>query len=447
MIKVSIIMPLYNAAKYLEESLESVLKQTLSEFELICVNDASTDATMDILRQFSDRDGRIKILINEERSGAAYSRNKGMKEAGGKYLSFLDGDDIFEEEMLETAYHAMEEHELDVVIYEYQHVPSKDIYQKRKILHSREYKDRYCRIPFCIGGHNPDEVLKWPSSPCNKLYRRAFIESNNLEFQTLSCANDVYFVNMALMLAGKIMALDDDRIMIYARDHFEPTRISYNRDPMCTFLAMEKVQKELVERKAFLALFQHYYYKLFYSMTGALLQTKQIENMRAFYNFLQKEGISRLITLGGECYDRVDEFIKQKIELFETNSFESGWYTKEKVFEGYLYGNEQLIRKLFSDYEKKGISVGIWGMGEQGRILLNFCRRNNLKVDVVVDKGKEKQGTTIAGYPIGIPEENYDRMQAVVISGRFIYESVKKELYENGKAPEIIDINQLLKIY
>lgn len=447
MIKVSIIMPLYNAAKYLEESLESVLKQTLSEFELICVNDASTDATLDILRKFSDRDGRIKILINEERSGAAYSRNRGMKEARGEYLSFLDGDDIFEEEMLEAAYHAMEEHTLDVVIYEYRHVLSKDIYQKRKVLHSEEYKDRYCRTPFRIEEHNPDEVLKWTSSPCNKLYRRKFIESNNLEFQTLSCANDVYFVNMVLMLAGKIMVLEDDRVMLYARDHFEPTRISYNRDPMCTFLAMEKVQEELIERNVFASLFQHYYYRLFYSMTGALLQTKQAENMKTFYNFLQKEGISRFRTLGEEYYERLDEFIKQKFESFESKSFESGWYTNEGPFEAFLYGNKQLIGELFNDYEKRGISVGIWGAGNQGNILLNFCRHNNLKVDIVVDKSKEKQGVTIAGYQVSTPEENYGRMQAVVISAWFIYEYVKKELNENGQTPEIIDINQLLRIY
>ena len=91
---ISIIMPLYNAARFLEESLESIRKQSFQDFELICINDASTDNTIQILQTFQIKDSRIKILSNDERRGAAFSRNRGMREAKGTYLSFLDGGDI-----------------------------------------------------------------------------------------------------------------------------------------------------------------------------------------------------------------------------------------------------------------------------------------------------------------------------------------------------------------
>ena len=117
--KISVIMPLYNAERYLEESLKSVLSQSLSDFELICINDGSTDNTLNILRTFQKEDNRIVVLENAQRQGAAYSRNKGIEAAKGKYLSFLDGDDIFEEEMLEAGYQAAFENAVDVVIYEY----------------------------------------------------------------------------------------------------------------------------------------------------------------------------------------------------------------------------------------------------------------------------------------------------------------------------------------
>ena len=81
--KISIIMPLYNAEKYLPEALESVLDQTYKNFELICVDDASTDGTGSIVEAFQRKDARIRILQNEERSGAAQSRNKGLKAAQG----------------------------------------------------------------------------------------------------------------------------------------------------------------------------------------------------------------------------------------------------------------------------------------------------------------------------------------------------------------------------
>ena len=94
--KLSVIMPLYNADVYLRESLDSVRHQTFADFELICINDASTDTTEDILNEYKNNDSRIKVLVNKERSGAAYCRNIGITAAKGEYLSFLDGDDIFD---------------------------------------------------------------------------------------------------------------------------------------------------------------------------------------------------------------------------------------------------------------------------------------------------------------------------------------------------------------
>ena len=82
--KVSVIMPLFNAAKYLPEALKGILEQTYTDFELICINDCSTDDTAAILMDFQREDNRIKIMVNKERIGAGPSRNKGLKIAKGK---------------------------------------------------------------------------------------------------------------------------------------------------------------------------------------------------------------------------------------------------------------------------------------------------------------------------------------------------------------------------
>ncbi|MCR4893075.1 MAG: glycosyltransferase, partial [Lachnospiraceae bacterium] len=97
---VSIVMPLYNAAKYLKDTLESVLTQRYSFFELICINDCSTDGTADLLDSYQKTDERIRVLNNDCRMGAGLSRNIGMKEAKGEFLAFWDGDDIFDEDYL-----------------------------------------------------------------------------------------------------------------------------------------------------------------------------------------------------------------------------------------------------------------------------------------------------------------------------------------------------------
>ena len=90
---VSIIMPAYNSEKYIKDSIESVFKQTYSNWELIVVDDCSTDKTIEVIKSFND--SRIKLFVNETNSGAAISRNKALRGATGKWIAFLDSDDIW----------------------------------------------------------------------------------------------------------------------------------------------------------------------------------------------------------------------------------------------------------------------------------------------------------------------------------------------------------------
>ena len=115
-LKISVILPVYNVAQYLDSCLKSVIRQTLNEIEIICINDGSTDNSLEILKEFSRNDSRI-IVITQENAGAGAARNKGLSLAKGKYLSFLDADDFFEPTMLEDAYKACEEKQLDFVVF------------------------------------------------------------------------------------------------------------------------------------------------------------------------------------------------------------------------------------------------------------------------------------------------------------------------------------------
>lgn len=98
---VSIIMPNYNCGTYLVETLNSVLSQTYSNWELIIVDDCSDDNSIDIIQKYQKKDNRIKIFLNQKNSGAAYSRNLALREAKGKWIAFLDSDDIWERNKLE----------------------------------------------------------------------------------------------------------------------------------------------------------------------------------------------------------------------------------------------------------------------------------------------------------------------------------------------------------
>lgn len=447
-VKISIVMPLYNAERYLSEAIESIQCQIFTEYELICINDASTDKTLEILEQFIQSEPRIRIYSNLERSGAAYSRNYGMKRAKGRYVTFLDGDDIFDENMLERAYTAAEHYQTDVVMYERMHAVSKDIYHKKQVVHSELFRNRYCNTVFKIKNYMPHEFVNWPLAPSNKLYRRTFIENNSLEFQNLSCANDIYFSCMTMMLSERLLLLDDNRVMVYLRDHEEKSRISNSRDPKCTFQAFVHIAEELIKRDRFSELYPHYYYRFYNAVLIALRQCKTEEMQREFYDFLQMDGMHEIRVLGGEYFDRLDDYIKAELDQFVQVDFESKWFMRQN--EGIsMWLNQKymssLVVNLFQKYKALHKSVGIWGAGDNGVSLLRFCRENGLQIDMVIDKSHEKHGCIVEGYRIKAPEEIDHKLQVIIISSRYIFNDVEEELA--GKDLELIDINQFLWIY
>lgn len=109
---VSIITPVYNSASFIKKTINSVLNQTYTNWELFLINDQSTDTSSVILEEFRKKDKRIHLIINHQNVGPALSRNKGIKEASGKYIAFLDSDDSWLPEKLETQVKYMEEQQI-----------------------------------------------------------------------------------------------------------------------------------------------------------------------------------------------------------------------------------------------------------------------------------------------------------------------------------------------
>lgn len=106
---ISIVVPVYNAERFLEDTIQTVQKQTYKNWELIFVNDCSTDNSVNIIKKHQKKDKRIRLIENEKNSGAALTRNRGIEEANGTYLCFLDADDLWDEEKLEKQLKFMEE--------------------------------------------------------------------------------------------------------------------------------------------------------------------------------------------------------------------------------------------------------------------------------------------------------------------------------------------------
>lgn len=115
MIKVSVIIPVYNVEPYLKEALDSVINQTLREIEIICIDDCSTDNSYNILEEYAKKDNRIIIIKNEDNMGVGYSRNVGEKLAKGEYIHFMDPDDCISLNFYECMYNTGKKYNSDII--------------------------------------------------------------------------------------------------------------------------------------------------------------------------------------------------------------------------------------------------------------------------------------------------------------------------------------------
>ena len=213
-IKVSVVMPIYNAYAYLRPALDSVLDQTMAEIELICVDDGSTDHSLDILKEYQQRDARVRI-ITENNAGPAIARNRGLSRSRGEYVIFLDADDFYEPTLLEKLYELAVEKSLDIAISDY------DIYNSHtaKFEHniSAEHAEIFAGDKVVSKSIYPNEIFQCVSNYVwNKMFRRAFLAEKELTFdEELRVFEDVYFVMTSLSLASAIGKADE--VLIHHR--------------------------------------------------------------------------------------------------------------------------------------------------------------------------------------------------------------------------------------
>ena len=235
---VSVIVPVFNAERFLRECLDSVLAQTLREIEVICVNDGSTDASPQILAEYAARDSRMRVVSQENRGGGA-ARNAAMEIARGKFFAFLDGDDFFEPEFLGKMLVAADAGTADVVA---NRVREFDVSTgKRKILRDS------CRTD-AIGGNAvfpPEEIAdtlfsRFQNWPWNKIFRAEFVRGNGLRFQEIMRTNDLLFTCSALACARKI-AVVETPFVNYRRNfdgHCQATNDRFPLDFYKAFVAL-----------------------------------------------------------------------------------------------------------------------------------------------------------------------------------------------------------------
>lgn len=205
---ISIIMPVYNAEKYLNRSIESIMNQTYNNMEIILVNDGSTDNSLEICTNYQKKDNRIK-LINQENKGVSIARNRGIDEATGDYIMFIDSDDYIEKNMIKDMEAKITEDDIDLVIsgIKMNYIRNGQVVGEEKY----QLKDKMYSIEEMLNDILIDIDLICICGPCCKLYKREILKKNNIKFTNEFTMGEDTWYNLDYIDActGKIVTVSN----------------------------------------------------------------------------------------------------------------------------------------------------------------------------------------------------------------------------------------------
>lgn len=307
---VSIIIPMYNAERYLRECLDLLLRQTLKSIEIICVNDGSTDGTQEILKEYEKKDYRVKLL-NQENQGAGIARNNGMKSAKGEYLLFLDADDIFHEKLCEEAYYKAKYDMADIVLFQaYRYnVQSCEKEEMNWILRENLLPKR---LPFSAKDTDQKIYQITTACPWSKMFRADFVKKQGLQFQNTKNANDVFFVRTALAIAGRITVVKK-RLVTYRFNDGSNTQSRKSKAPVEFYKAFKALKLELIERGAFARVEQSYV---------NMVLTESLFNLRTAGSAEAEQTVENLL-------------LEEGFDFFEFDKYEEAYFYNKKDYMEY----------------------------------------------------------------------------------------------------------------
>lgn len=245
--QISILIPIYNVEKYLAQCLDSVCKQTLKDIEIICINDGSTDGSLDIIKQYQAKDKRIK-LINKKNTGYGDSMNQGLKTVRGKYIGIVEPDDWIERNALQDLFDLAESTAAEVI---------KCNFYLEKDGTSTKTKNITPQDALAIANEVYEHLFALPPAIWAALYRREFITKNHIEFLPTSGAafQDLGFNFKTLALAQHIV-LTTEAYLHYRMDNSDSS--SNNPEKVkCVVAEYASIEAFLKQHHLF-AKFGHY---------------------------------------------------------------------------------------------------------------------------------------------------------------------------------------------
>lgn len=286
-IAISVLIPICNVEKYLYKCMESITKQTLKNIEIICINDGSSDNSLEIIKKFAEFDERI-VIIDKTNSGYGDSMNKGLEIAKGQYIGIVESDDFINEDMFENLYNLAIKNKADIVkssFYFYWENPEKIIYHNSFNIKDISYNLKINKI----------KMLNGAASIWSAIYKRSFIENSAIKFLTTPGAayQDTSF-NFKVTCLAKSIVLSPVAYLYYRQDNLNSSVKTANMEKaLCLHKEFDEIRQFIINNKLEV-LFSIYCTNRFnaYMWNYSRLDKKyRSEYFKIILNELQKEKI------------------------------------------------------------------------------------------------------------------------------------------------------------
>lgn len=472
--KVSIVVPIFNAAPYLSACLDSIIHQTYSNIEIICVDDGSTDNSYDIIKKYMDIDNRISA-IKQNNLYAGVARNHGFELSTGDYVMFLDADDIFSDQLVERMLNAVKQDDADIGICK--EIGLDDVTGLQHNLFAASLDELDIPIGKCFSVNNiPDKIFQLSETwAWDKIYKSSFLREKNIKFQNTRVINDAMFCCVAYAEAEKIIALSD--ILITHRTYVKSS-LEYNRSPYwkCAYDMFDCLYDELDRRGLFPKVKRSYYNlvaeRIIYYVSTILDSQYFHESYRFYHDFAKDKYRFNLYSKDyfHDPYvyqklrdmDEMNEFeylcsVRKELQNSVIDRFRDVWYLQSRVEElesriDYLSGVKRAKKwHVPLSKFKNGTKLILYGFGDMGKDYYNeIIESGRMKLIGVIDKNQE----TIKENPdVAILDVNnvlsYEFDYVLIAIFRFeIAMEIKDDLNKKGITPDrILWFNQREKTW
>ena len=321
--KISIIIPIYNAENYLKRCLNSVINQTLKDIEIICINDCSKDNSLEILKEYSKKDNRIKIINLKENKGESKARNIGLDNTNSEYIAFLDNDDEIDLDFYEKLYNKAIKTNSDIV------KAGVDIINYDK----KHQKD------------NLNELIKQNNSKLyfthywwSAIYKSSLIKENNIKFlEKYEIGEDILFLNQAILNCKKLEIIDNTYYHYHKRENSTDSKI----------LNYEKIKSIINIREIIINNILNY--EDFDKLSDKIINDIFIWHIKSILNCCYRTKNSKeleyIIDKTILIYTKINKYIKINSNIDEIHLSYLKSNNKEKLKELYLKNNTP--KKMF----------------------------------------------------------------------------------------------------